>query len=428
MQNKIRVVLVIAEGLALTSVMGCHKTAQVAQGDDAAAVTSTDVDADTFTVAAVAPPDPLVAADPNIPLNEAVVGTTPQPVDYTADVAPPAPVVEDQPTQPEQDDSWVPGYWWWSRPLARYVWVSGAWRHPPPDQMWNAGSWTPYNGHYTWSPGYWGPRGYAREMIDVAPPPMQVEVMGTAPGDGYTWTPGYYGWREGRYAWNAGTWVRPPSVGVSWVAPRYVNSGGRYYLQPGRWDYPADHRGTVYRPDINVHPGAHVVLAPVAVAVVSAHANFVNESARAVAFGATRTANGGYSAVVVRPPVVEGRVQGHEGVRVGVETHPGVVEVRPGVVETHPGVVEVRPGVVETHPGVVETHPGVVEAHPGVVEPHMQAHVAVPETHVEVHPVAEAHVQAHVAAPETHVEAHTAAPVVHTATPTHTPPPPPKKR
>src|SRR5580692_6225022 len=48
----------------------------------------------------IAPPTPVVSGDPDVPVNEGIVGTQPQPPDYTADTAPPAPVVEDKPPPP----------------------------------------------------------------------------------------------------------------------------------------------------------------------------------------------------------------------------------------------------------------------------------------------------------------------------------------
>ena len=144
-----------APGMLLAFLAGCNKTkaADAADADVAAA------DADGGTTE-VTPPAPVVAGDPDIPLNEAVVGTAPVPADYAADTAPPAPVTEEQPASPEQGDVWVPGYWWWSVPFHRYVWVSGAWRNPPPDQVWTPGNWVSNpEGKYVWVPGFWGAAG-----------------------------------------------------------------------------------------------------------------------------------------------------------------------------------------------------------------------------------------------------------------------------
>jgi hypothetical protein len=292
------VLAAVATGLVLAWASGCHKTA--AQADDASAevvgAAGPETNGGTYAAAAeVTPPAPVVAADPGIPLNEAVVGAAPIPADYSAAIAPPAPVVEEEPSQPEPDDAWIPGYWWWSLPLGRYVWVSGAWRRPPPDQVWSPGEWTLVDGRYIWAPGYWGPSGYARVTIDLAPPPLRFEAYVAPPGVGFVWTPGYYGYHGGTYVWVGGSWLRPPRVGLGWIEPRYVSIGGRYTLQPGRWDFPPERRGMVYRPDINVRAGAHLSLAPVPQGIVSAHANFVSAAAHAIARGATRTPNGGYA-------------------------------------------------------------------------------------------------------------------------------------
>jgi hypothetical protein len=304
---------ILAPGLALACASGCQKS--TAQGDDA----SSDgevvgaVAPETYAAAEVTPPAPVVDADPNIPLNEAVVGTAPIPADYSAAIAPPEPVVEEEPPRPEPDDAWIPGYWWWSLPLGRYVWVSGAWRRPPPDQIWFPGAWTLGDGRYRWAPGYWGPPGHARVYIDLAPPPLRFEAYVAPPGVGFVWTPGYYGYRGGSYVWVGGSWLRPPREGLGWIEPRYVSVGGRYSLQPGRWDFAAERRGTVYRPDIDVRAGAHLNLAPVPMGVVSAHANFVATSAHAIAQGATRLPNGGY--------VVHGYSQHGNGPQGVVEAH-----------------------------------------------------------------------------------------------------------
>jgi len=273
--------------------MGCEKKAQDASADAEAASAAAAAPA---TSSEVAPPPPVVSGDPDIPLNEAVVGPAPVPADYAADVAPPAAVTEEQPASPETGDVWVPGYWWWSVPFHRYVWVSGAWRNPPPDQAWTPGEWvSSTGGKYVWVPGFWAAHGTPRAaMLDLAPPPPRVEVYGAPPGVGYIWGPGYYAWRGDSYYWTEGSWMRPPHDGYGWVEPRYVNVGGRYSFQPGRWDFPAERRGTVYRPDINVHAGGRITPVVVPVAMVTAHVSFNVAAAHAISQGGTRTAGGGF--------------------------------------------------------------------------------------------------------------------------------------
>jgi len=50
--------------------------------------------------------------------------------------------------------------------------------------------------------------------ITVGPPAIPVYAQPVCPGDGYLWTPGYWGYATDDYYWVPGTWVRPPMVGV----------------------------------------------------------------------------------------------------------------------------------------------------------------------------------------------------------------------
>lgn len=69
----------------------------------------------------------------------------------------------------------------------------------------------------------------------VAPPAPLVEIAPPAPGPGYTWIDGYWGWNGGRYAWNRGYWGAPPAPGYAWQPYGWVYDGGRYRFVPGRW-------------------------------------------------------------------------------------------------------------------------------------------------------------------------------------------------
>ena len=242
-------------------------------------------------------PEPVVAEDPLIPLHEAVVGPAVVPDDYAAPAAPPEAAIEDAPPMPDPSDTWIPGYWWWSSPLARYVWISGTWRNPPPDQTWVAGSWDPNGqGQFVRTPGMWASAGAPPEMVAlaVAPPPLQDEVMMASPGPEFAWTPGYYAFGDGSYNWVGGTWGRPPREGLAWVEPRYLSVGGRYYFHPGRWDYPIERRGVVYRPDIHVGAGMHFSPVGVSMGLVAARASYINASAHAIARGTAHVASGSY--------------------------------------------------------------------------------------------------------------------------------------
>jgi hypothetical protein len=282
-------------------------------------------------------PDPVVPEDPSIPLNEAVVDPPVDAADESAPSAPPENVVEDAPTQPDPDDTWIPGYWWWSDVLSRFAWVAGAWRNPPPDRTWAPGSWIDNgSGRYIWSPGNWAAKDYApdSEAIREAPPALRDEQRGSSPDAESVWTPGYYKRDPGSYAWVDGSWGRPPADGLVWVEPRFAFIGGRYYFLPGRWDRAFEMRGTVYRPDINVRPGAHLALVAVPVGLVTAHARFVTASAHVVAAG-------GFARVGVLAP------RGTVGVGVGAHVAPAHVAagVRTPAVAAHANMSAPAAGV-----------------------------------------------------------------------------------
>jgi len=71
--------------------------------------------------------------------------------------------------------------------------------------------------------------------IHTAPPPLPVYVQPPIPGDGYMWTPGYWGWGAAGYYWVSGVWVRPPMVGVLWTPGYWGFAGGAYGWHPGYW-------------------------------------------------------------------------------------------------------------------------------------------------------------------------------------------------
>src|SRR6266404_4386601 len=58
----------------------------------------------------------------------------------------------------------------------------------------------------------------------VQPPPAPV-VETVAPRPGFVWVPGHHAWRQRRYAWTPGFWVRE-------------RPGHRFH--PGRWEWEGD--------------------------------------------------------------------------------------------------------------------------------------------------------------------------------------------
>jgi WXXGXW repeat (2 copies) len=78
-------------------------------------------------------------------------------------------------------------------------------------------------------------RRYEEEAIAVAPPAPQVEVVGVAPGPGYFWIGGYWGWVGGRHVWVGGRWEshRP---GWRWAPHGWYRHGPGWRAAPGRWE------------------------------------------------------------------------------------------------------------------------------------------------------------------------------------------------
>lgn len=80
-----------------------------------------------------------------------------------------------------------------------------------------------------------GCSGGAVYYANVPPPPLRAEAYGVAPGPGYVWVNGYWGWGGRAYAWTPGRWARPPRPHAVWVAPRWERAGNRYRFHEGRW-------------------------------------------------------------------------------------------------------------------------------------------------------------------------------------------------
>lgn len=78
------------------------------------------------------------------------------------------------------------------------------------------------------------PAVYVGGTVSIAPPPPQVEVIGTPPAAGYVWLGGYWNWVGGRHVWVGGHWeARRP--GYHWVPHAWVRAGGGWRLREGHW-------------------------------------------------------------------------------------------------------------------------------------------------------------------------------------------------
>lgn len=92
------------------------------------------------------------------------------------------------------------------------------------------------SGCYVVPIGY--PRGggapQAGEVIEVAPPAPQYEVVPAAPALGYVWIGGHWTWHLGRHLWIGGRWAVPPG-GHHWVPHRWERGPRGWSSHPGHW-------------------------------------------------------------------------------------------------------------------------------------------------------------------------------------------------
>jgi len=71
--------------------------------------------------------------------------------------------------------------------------------------------------------------------IRIGPPALPVYEQPLCPGDGYLWTPGYWGYSDDDYYWVPGTWVVAPEVGFLWTPGWWGWGGGGFLFHEGYW-------------------------------------------------------------------------------------------------------------------------------------------------------------------------------------------------
>jgi hypothetical protein len=74
-------------------------------------------------------------------------------------------------------------------------------------------------------------------VVSFAPPPLPVYEQPICPGDGYLWTPGYWGWGDdfSDYYWVPGTWVLAPEAGFLWTPGYWGWGDGGFAFYDGYW-------------------------------------------------------------------------------------------------------------------------------------------------------------------------------------------------
>ena len=72
-------------------------------------------------------------------------------------------------------------------------------------------------------------------VTDQAPPPLPDYDQPQDPGEGYLWTPGYWGWSQGDYYWVPGAWVYAPYEGALWTPGYWGFYQHHYRFYRGYW-------------------------------------------------------------------------------------------------------------------------------------------------------------------------------------------------
>lgn len=76
-----------------------------------------------------------------------------------------------------------------------------------------------------------------RVAISIGPPVLPVYEEPVCPGDGYIFTPGYWGWDDvdADYYWIPGTWVLAPEIGFLWTPGYWGWGDGGFFFTDGYW-------------------------------------------------------------------------------------------------------------------------------------------------------------------------------------------------
>ncbi len=100
---------------------------------------------------------------------------------------------------------------------------------PPPN---SGGNYNQASDQYSEDPGYGEQPEY---VADQAPPPLPEYAQPQDPGEGYLWTPGYWGWSQGDYYWVPGAWVYAPYQGALWTPGYWGYYQHHYRFYRGYW-------------------------------------------------------------------------------------------------------------------------------------------------------------------------------------------------
>jgi WXXGXW repeat (2 copies) len=87
-------------------------------------------------------------------------------------------------------------------------------------------------------------------IVNVAPPPPQVEVRTVQPSPQSLWIGGHWAWRGGQHVWIRGHWAEPPNAGMVWEPAHWSQRGGAWVFVEGHWRWSAPPQPVVWTPPV----------------------------------------------------------------------------------------------------------------------------------------------------------------------------------
>jgi hypothetical protein len=73
-------------------------------------------------------------------------------------------------------------------------------------------------------------------IVHSQPPPERYESVGIAPGPGYVFVRGHWGWRHDRWEWMGGRWEVPARPGNVWISGQWIARGNGWVWMEGHYD------------------------------------------------------------------------------------------------------------------------------------------------------------------------------------------------
>jgi hypothetical protein len=73
----------------------------------------------------------------------------------------------------------------------------------------------------------------AERGVRIAPPPPREEVI-SQERRGHVWAPGHWEYKNGKYKWKKGHWVKARR-GYHYSEPRWIERDGRWFMERGAW-------------------------------------------------------------------------------------------------------------------------------------------------------------------------------------------------